>query len=171
MTTEAERREESVSVAERMRAMSPDELGGETLPIGERWIIAQQIESLRIDFREANRLTNDRIGRMETRLSEMIGENANGIAANRAAIAALSEVVKGNQIAIAANANAIESLSNKLMEVRIGIKGDVIAAYKEECARSDTRKGWLMTLLAAIIGSGITVSLTVLAARLGLMSF
>ena len=157
MATDVERTEGETSSSDQMESLLADEIGEEALSFGERFLIAQQIESVRKDQRRDNQIIHDRMGRMESRLGEMIAANAAAIANNAAAIAAAGK--------------AIKDLSAKLSDVRVGIKDDVIAAYKEERTRSDTRKGWLMMLLAAFIGSGATVGLTILAARFGLMSF
>ena len=220
MALEAEQNQEQMSVSERMETVRPDELGEETLSFGERLIIAQQIESMRKDIRSGHNLINERMGRMDSRLSDLIAGNAAAIAENAAAISANTAGIEGlkalirvnaegiadnrraieatavaisantagieglkalirvnaegiadNRRAIEANATAIAGLSEKLTEVRVGIKDDVIAANKEDRDRADIRKGWWLLLLAALIGSGTTVGLTILAARLGLMAF
>lgn len=185
MATNAERDEERTSVSERMETVRPDELGEETLSFGERLIIAQQIESMRKDIRNGDRLVHDRIGRLEERISALIlknadaiAKNADAIAANSVAIAKNAEGIEGlkalvaiNAEGIAENRRAIAALTQRLEDVRVGIKDDVIAANKEERDRSYTRKGWFVGFVAAIVSSGLTVGLTIAAARFGLMSF
>lgn len=207
MATNAERDEEGTSVSERMETVRADELGEETLSFGERLIIAQQIESMRKDIRNGDRLVHDRIGRLDERISALIVKNADAIAANAVAIAKNAEGIEGlkaliainaegiaenrkaiseglaenrrlmdeglaeNRRLIEANAQAIAALTEKVADVRVGIKADVIAANKEERDRSYTRKGWFVGFVAAIVSSGLTVGLTIAAARFGLMSF
>ena len=236
MATNAERDEERTSVSERMETVRPDELGEETLSFGERLIIAQQIESMRKDIRNGDRLVHDRIGRLEERVSALIlknadaiAKNADAIAANSVAIAKNAEGIEGLKALVAinaegiaenrkvireglaeerrlmeagfaesrrlmqeglaeerrlmdeglaeerrlieANAKAIAALTQRVEDLRVGIKADVIEANKEERDRSYTRKGWFMLFLAGAISSGLTVGLTIAAARFGLMSF
>lgn len=225
MATNAERDEEGTSVSERMETVRADELGEETLSFGERLIIAQQIESMRKDIRNGDRLVHDRIGRLDERISALILKNADAIAKNADAIAANSVAIAKNaegieglkalvainaegiaenrraireglaeerrlmeagfaesrrlmqeglaeeRLLIEANAQAIAALTEKVADVRVGIKDDVIAANKEERDRSYTRKGWFVGFVAAIVSSGLTVGLTIAAARFGLMSF
>lgn len=218
MATNAERDEEGTSVSERMETVRADELGEETLSFGERLIIAQQIESMRKDIRNGDRLVHDRIGRLDERVSALIVKNADAIAANAVAIAKNAEGIEGLKALIAinaegisenrkaiseglaeerrlmeagfaesrrlmqeglaeerrlieANAQAIAALTQRVEDLRVGIKDDVIAANKEERDRSYTRKGWFVGFVAAIVSSGLTVGLTIAAARLGLMSF
>ena len=258
MATNAERDEEGTSVSERMETVRPDELGEETLSFGERLIIAQQIESMRKDIRNGDRLVHDRIGRLDERISALIlknadaiAKNADAIAANSVAIAKNAEGIEGLKALVAinaegiaenrkvireglaeerrlmeagfaesrrlmqeglaeerrfmeagfaesrrlmqeglaeerrlmqeglaeerrlieANAKAIAALTQRVEDLRVGIKADVIAANKEERDRSYTRKGWFMLFLAGAISSGLTVGLTIAAARFGLMSF
>ena len=186
MATDAEQRsEERASISERIMTMGPDELGEATIPVGERLIIAHQLESVRGEIREANRLSNERMSRMEIRLGDMIAANAKAIAANaeaiaanaegiadnRRSIAAIAEGVADNRRAIAANAEAIGGLSEQLTQVRVGIKEDVIAAYKEERSFSHIRKGWWISLAVGIVSSFVAVGLTILASRLGWLPF
>lgn len=207
MATNAEREEERTSVSERISTVRPDELGEETLSFGERLIFAQQVESMRKDIRNGDRLVHERIGRLDDRISALIVKNADAIAANAVAIAKNAEGIEAlkaliainaegiadnrkaiseglaenrrlmdeglaeNRRLIEANAQAISALTEKVADIRVGIKADVIAANKEERDRSYTHKGWFMLFLAGAISSGLTVGLTIAAARLGLMSF
>lgn len=218
MATNAEREEERTSVSERISTVRPDELGEETLSFGERLIFAQQVESMRADIRNGDRLVHERIGRLDERISALMVKNADAIAANAVAIAKNAEGIEAlkaliainaegiadnrkaiseglaenrrlmdeglaenrrlmdeglaeNRRLIEANAQAISALTEKVADIRVGIKADVIAANKEERDRSYIRKGWFVAFVAAIVGSGLAVGLTIAAVQLGLMSF